>query len=240
VGPGDGQKLWLIREVGGLRGEKIDWTLTVKEALESRIQGIGISRRCTSARTLRRCERPSNRKEINIACWAKGLVLAFVFFTPMMRVARNWLAPTPARGRSRGGMIRRSHGTMSGRYSLVLQRFRGALDQPVISMKIFVAGATGALGRRLIPLLISAGHKVAGMTRSPAKGSLLQSMTPAPLGRDDSSRKALRASLLQGKEAQLKRRATGSIQIRCRHIGAQPRRSVIWSPQSLPRPPLKG
>jgi nucleoside-diphosphate-sugar epimerase len=73
---------------------------------------------------------------------------------------------------------------MSGRYSLVLQRFRGALDQPVISMKIFVAGATGALGRRLIPLLISAGHKVAGMTRSPAKGSLLQSMGADPIVAD--------------------------------------------------------
>jgi nucleoside-diphosphate-sugar epimerase len=34
-------------------------------------------------------------------------------------------------------------------------------------MKIFFAGASGAIGRRLVPLLIAAGHDVTGMTRSP-------------------------------------------------------------------------
>jgi nucleoside-diphosphate-sugar epimerase len=34
-------------------------------------------------------------------------------------------------------------------------------------MKIFLAGASGAIGRRLMPLLIKAGHDVTGMTRSP-------------------------------------------------------------------------
>jgi uncharacterized protein YbjT (DUF2867 family) len=33
-------------------------------------------------------------------------------------------------------------------------------------MRVFVAGATGAIGVRLVPLLIDAGHTVAGMTRS--------------------------------------------------------------------------
>ena len=33
-------------------------------------------------------------------------------------------------------------------------------------MKIFLAGASGALGRRLTPLLLAAGHNVTGMTRS--------------------------------------------------------------------------
>lgn len=33
-------------------------------------------------------------------------------------------------------------------------------------MRIFVAGATGVIGRRLVPLLVSAGHEVAGTTRS--------------------------------------------------------------------------
>jgi nucleoside-diphosphate-sugar epimerase len=35
--------------------------------------------------------------------------------------------------------------------------------------RIFVAGATGAIGRRLLPLLVTAGFEVTGMTRSPAK-----------------------------------------------------------------------
>ena len=33
-------------------------------------------------------------------------------------------------------------------------------------MRIFLAGASGAIGRRLVPLLIVAGHDVAGTTRS--------------------------------------------------------------------------
>ena len=56
--------------------------------------------------------------------------------------------------------------------------------QPVISMKILVAGATGALGQRLVPLLTAAGHEVAGLTRSPAKVSRLRSMGAEPIVAD--------------------------------------------------------
>ncbi|WP_245547177.1 NAD-dependent epimerase/dehydratase family protein [Nocardia brevicatena] len=34
-------------------------------------------------------------------------------------------------------------------------------------MRIFLAGATGVIESRLLPLLVAAGHKVAGTTRSP-------------------------------------------------------------------------
>jgi uncharacterized protein YbjT (DUF2867 family) len=33
-------------------------------------------------------------------------------------------------------------------------------------MKVFVVGATGAIGKRLVPLLLQAGHQVTGLTRS--------------------------------------------------------------------------
>src|SRR6202012_3734443 len=33
-------------------------------------------------------------------------------------------------------------------------------------MRIFLSGATGAIGRRLVPLLVAAGHEVTGTTRS--------------------------------------------------------------------------
>jgi nucleoside-diphosphate-sugar epimerase len=33
-------------------------------------------------------------------------------------------------------------------------------------MRIFLAGASGAIGRRLTPLLLKGGHDVTGMTRS--------------------------------------------------------------------------
>ncbi len=40
-------------------------------------------------------------------------------------------------------------------------------------MRIFVAGATGVIGMRLLPLLIAEGHEVAGMTRTPGKADAL-------------------------------------------------------------------
>lgn len=41
-------------------------------------------------------------------------------------------------------------------------------------MRIFVAGATGAVGRHLVPALLSAGHSVAGLTRSSAKAEMIR------------------------------------------------------------------
>jgi nucleoside-diphosphate-sugar epimerase len=40
-------------------------------------------------------------------------------------------------------------------------------------MNIFLAGATGAIGRRLAPVLLDAGHHVVGTTRSPLKADAL-------------------------------------------------------------------
>ena len=36
-------------------------------------------------------------------------------------------------------------------------------------MRVFLAGASGVIGVRLVPTLVAGGHVVAGMTRSPAK-----------------------------------------------------------------------
>ena len=43
-------------------------------------------------------------------------------------------------------------------------------------MRIFLAGATGVIGVRLVPLLVEGGHEVAGMTRSPSKADELRSL----------------------------------------------------------------
>ncbi|MFB8002457.1 NAD-dependent epimerase/dehydratase family protein [Nocardia sp. NPDC056000] len=48
-------------------------------------------------------------------------------------------------------------------------------------MRIFLAGASGVLGIRLIPLLIAAGHEVAGMTRSLEKADLLAAAGAEPV-----------------------------------------------------------
>lgn len=41
-------------------------------------------------------------------------------------------------------------------------------------MRVFVAGATGAIGQRLVPALVQRGHTVAGTTRSAAKAGRLE------------------------------------------------------------------
>ena len=47
-------------------------------------------------------------------------------------------------------------------------------------MHIFIAGATGAVGRTLIPHLIERGHTVTGTTRSPAKADALRALGATP------------------------------------------------------------
>jgi 2-alkyl-3-oxoalkanoate reductase len=51
-------------------------------------------------------------------------------------------------------------------------------------MRIFVVGATGAIGRRLNPVLVQAGHSVVGMTRSPGKTSSLRAAGAEPVVAD--------------------------------------------------------
>jgi nucleoside-diphosphate-sugar epimerase len=48
-------------------------------------------------------------------------------------------------------------------------------------VRIFLAGASGVIGVRLIPLLTGDGHVVAGMTRSPEKAEALQELGALPV-----------------------------------------------------------
>jgi nucleoside-diphosphate-sugar epimerase len=51
-------------------------------------------------------------------------------------------------------------------------------------MRILVAGATGAIGRQLVPRLVTAGHEVHGMTRSESKQDLLRGLGAVPVVAD--------------------------------------------------------
>jgi nucleoside-diphosphate-sugar epimerase len=51
-------------------------------------------------------------------------------------------------------------------------------------MRIFVAGATGALGKQLVPQLVANGHEVVGMTRTGSKQDELRSMGARPVVAD--------------------------------------------------------
>jgi nucleoside-diphosphate-sugar epimerase len=58
-------------------------------------------------------------------------------------------------------------------------------------MKVFVAGATGALGRRLLPVLAAGGHEVVAMTRTPAKANDLRALGATPVVADGLDRAAV-------------------------------------------------
>jgi nucleoside-diphosphate-sugar epimerase len=48
-------------------------------------------------------------------------------------------------------------------------------------MHVFLAGATGVLGRRIVPALISAGHEVTGLSRDPASAAALREAGARPV-----------------------------------------------------------
>jgi nucleoside-diphosphate-sugar epimerase len=58
-------------------------------------------------------------------------------------------------------------------------------------MKILVAGATGALGRRLVPLLVADGHTVVGTTHTPGKAEGLRAAGATPVVLDALDRDAV-------------------------------------------------
>src|SRR3954452_22891788 len=64
-------------------------------------------------------------------------------------------------------------------------------------MHVFVAGATGAIGRRLIPRLIAEDHEVTATTRSAAKADLLRDLGARPVVVDGLDAAALTAAVLE-------------------------------------------
>jgi len=60
---------------------------------------------------------------------------------------------------------------------------------------IFLAGASGVIGRRLVPLLVAAGHRVTGTTRSREKGEALRAQGAEPAVLDVFEAAALREAM---------------------------------------------
>src|SRR6266545_1790639 len=63
-------------------------------------------------------------------------------------------------------------------------------------MRVFVTGASGALGSRLVPQLIDAGHEVIGTYNSPASAELLQVLGAEPVRLDLLDAGAVRKAVL--------------------------------------------
>jgi nucleoside-diphosphate-sugar epimerase len=66
-------------------------------------------------------------------------------------------------------------------------------------MKIFLAGASGAIGRRLTPMLIAAGHDVTGMTRTPETAHQLEAAAVHPVIADVFDATALKRAVVQAR-----------------------------------------
>ena len=64
---------------------------------------------------------------------------------------------------------------------------------------IFLAGATGAIGRRLVPLLVARGYKVFGTTRFADRSPLLRELGAQPVVVDVFDAAALRTALMAAK-----------------------------------------
>ena len=64
-------------------------------------------------------------------------------------------------------------------------------------MRVFVAGASGAIGTRLVPQLIDAGHEVIGTHTSPASGERLRALGAKPVALDLLDAGAVRTAVLE-------------------------------------------
>jgi nucleoside-diphosphate-sugar epimerase len=63
-------------------------------------------------------------------------------------------------------------------------------------VKVFLAGASGAIGRRLVPLLLAGGHEVTGMTRSADAARTLEAAGVHPVMADVYDAAALQRSVV--------------------------------------------
>src|SRR3954451_18731102 len=76
------------------------------------------------------------------------------------------------------------------------------------TMRVFVAGASGALGSRLVPQLIAAGHDVIGTHKSPASAELIRMLGAAPVMVDLLDASAVRKAVLENEPDAIVHEAT--------------------------------
>jgi 2-alkyl-3-oxoalkanoate reductase len=75
-------------------------------------------------------------------------------------------------------------------------------------MRVFVAGASGAIGSRLVPQLIDAGHDVVGTHNSPASAELLRTLGAKPVMLDLLDAGAVRTAVLEAEPEAIVHQAT--------------------------------
>src|SRR5918995_4038873 len=64
-------------------------------------------------------------------------------------------------------------------------------------MRVFVAGASGAIGTRLVPELVGLGHEVIGTSRSPGNAERVRALGAEPIALDLLDPRAVRKAVLE-------------------------------------------
>ena len=76
-------------------------------------------------------------------------------------------------------------------------------------MRVFVAGGTGAVGKRLVPLLVARGHAVTAMTRSPDKAAAVRAAKAEPAVADGLDRAAVMEAVARARPEVVIHQMTG-------------------------------
>jgi 2-alkyl-3-oxoalkanoate reductase len=75
-------------------------------------------------------------------------------------------------------------------------------------MRVFVAGASGAIGTRLLPQLVDRGHEVIGTSRSAEKAEQIRALGAEPVALDLLDRPAVRRAVLEAEPGAIVHQAT--------------------------------
>jgi nucleoside-diphosphate-sugar epimerase len=81
-------------------------------------------------------------------------------------------------------------------------------------MRVFVVGASGAIGMRLVPQLLERGHEVIGTSRSPASAERVAALGAEPLALDLLDRRAVRKVVLEAEPDAIVHQATALADLR--------------------------
>jgi nucleoside-diphosphate-sugar epimerase len=75
-------------------------------------------------------------------------------------------------------------------------------------MKVFVVGATGAIGSQLVPMLVENGHEIVATTRTPEKAGLLRALGAEPVVADALDREAVLEAVVRAEPEAVVHQAT--------------------------------
>jgi nucleoside-diphosphate-sugar epimerase len=81
-------------------------------------------------------------------------------------------------------------------------------------MRVFVTGASGAIGSRLVPQLIDAGYEVTGSHNSPASAELLRTLGAKPVMLDLLDAAAVRKAVLEAEPDAIVHEATALAKVK--------------------------